>query len=322
MAKRVTVHYRKLIDRNFADLDFRACYDAGLDGRIGGVRLRDEDAARIATSRDGHRMCLLSPETNVRYCFGEVAVFKDGDVPVAEMDPHGQVLLRTIPLAGNEEAIRGSSYFMARGPHVALLHHDSSTRFVEDYLQWLLRQPLGNLAADELVGLQPLINAGGRPVALRQVKSLKVRAEVEEHPEMAAAPAADGGRHQTFRRLIERQPLTGANARSILHALGMTDGTLRDVSDADLRDLEFELVVKKREHNRITPLPDELVQGVLHDGLDRAAEFETMGARRRGDGVVASFAGEVDVRGAYYDLNSVRSLLWDALGEWTNQGLI
>jgi len=122
--------------------------------------------------------------------------------------------------------------------------------------------------------------------------------------------------------MIDRQPLNGANVRSILRELGMTNGTLNGFNDADLQDLEFELVVKKREHNRLTPLPDDLVQGLLNDGLDRAAEFETSGARRRGDAVVASYPGDVEVAGAYYDLNSVRALLWGALGEWANQGLI
>lgn len=323
MPKRVTVHYRRAIDHNMADLDFRLHFETGLDGLIDGVRLRDADAKRITTSKDDRRMCLLSPEVTTNYCFGEIAVFKDGDVPVAELDPAGPIVLRTIPLAGNEEAVRGSSYFMARGPHVALLHHESSTRFVVDYLQWLFRQPVGGLPQDEIVSLQPLINAGGRVVALREVKSLTLRAEVELLPVPAggAAHRAEGVR-QTFARMIDRQPLSGQNVRAILQALGMTRGTIDVMNDEDLRDLEFELVVKKRENNRIAPLPDHLVQGFLNDGLDRAAEFETPGARRRGDAVVASYGGEVEVAGAYYDLNSVRAVLWNALGEWSNQRLI
>jgi hypothetical protein len=122
--------------------------------------------------------------------------------------------------------------------------------------------------------------------------------------------------------MIDRQPLNGINARTILRTLGLTDGSLHRLADADLDDLEFELLVRKKEHNRIQPLPDELIQGVLNDGIDRAAEFETLGARRRGDAIVASHPTEVDVVGAYYDLASVRAALWSALGEWTNQGLI
>ncbi|MBX9708502.1 MAG: hypothetical protein K2X61_11270 [Caulobacteraceae bacterium] len=322
MSKRVTVHYRRLVDRNFHDVVFRPAFEAGLAASINGVRLGHNDATRITVSGDGHRMCLLSPHADDNFCFGEIAVFRDGDVPVAETDPGGQVHLRTIPLAGNEEAIRGSTYFMAVGPHVALLHHDSSTRFLEDYLRWLMRAPLGNLAADEMLNLQPMIDMGGRPVAVRDIKSLKLRAEVVAPALAPAAMDGDDRRPQTFARMIERQQLTGGNVRAILHALGLSNGTLQGLNDRDLQDLEFELLVRKRENNRIQPLPDELVRGVINDGVDRAAEFEADGAKRRGDAIVARYATEVDVEGAYYALNSVRAALWGALGEWRNQELI
>lgn len=320
--KRVTVHYRRAIDRNLADLDFRTCFENGLNGQVNGVVLRDADASRVTTSSDGQRMCLLSPQADPNFCFGEVAVFRDGDVPIAETDQHGQMHLRTIPLAGNEEAVRGTSYFMARGPHVAILHHDSSTRFLEDYFRWLFRHPIGQLAQDELVALQPLINAGGHPVALRAVKSLKIRAEVEAPA--VAVRAADGidARPDTFARMIDRQPLSEGNVRTILHAMGLSNGSLGRFRNADFEDLEFELVVKKREKNRLMSLPDHLVEGVVNDGLDRAAEFQTEGARRRGDAVVASYLGQIEFEGAYYDLNSVRAVLWAALGNWAEQGLI
>lgn len=319
MPKRVTVHYRRLVDRNLASVDFQPRYDAGLNGMIGGRRLADEDEARITVSKDGNRMCLLYPEITPAYCFGEIAVFRDGDIPVAEM-AGGNVHLRTIPLAGNEEAVRGSSYFMSRGSHVALIHHESSTRFVNDYVNWLMREPIGNLAADDLLSLQPLIDVDGQPAALREVKSLKLRAEIER-PGVRAEHHVDG-QPATFRRMIERQPITEASFRTILRALGMTDGSLGEVSNDELQDLEFELIVKKRERNRITPLPDDLVEGVLSDGLDRAAEFQTVGAKRRGSALVASYPGEIELAGAYYELSSVKAALWAALGEWANQGLI
>jgi hypothetical protein len=321
MTKKVTVHYRRLVDRNFHDVGFRVPFEAGLAAQIGGVQLGLNDASRITVSGDGHRMCLLTPQADPNFCFGEVAVFREGDVPVAEMGPAGQVHLRTIPLAGNEEAVRGSTYFMAVGPHVALLHHDSSTRFLEDYLRWLMRAPLGNLPQDEMLNLQPMIDAGGRPLAVRDVKSLKLRAEVVA-PAVARAPDGGGGRQQTFARMIERQQLTGGNVRTILHALGLSNGTLQGLNDRDLQDLEFELLVRKRENNRIQPLPNDLVRGVINDGIDRAAEFHSDGARQRGSAVVASYATDIDVDGAYYVLNSVRAALWNALGEWRNQGLI
>lgn len=321
MPKKVTVHYRRLVDRNFHDVTFRPAFEAGLAAQVNGIHLAQNDAARITVSGDGHRMCLLTPHADNNFCFGEIAVFRDGDVPVAETDQAGQVHLRTIPLAGNEEAIRGSTYFMAVGPHVALLHHDSSTRFLEDYLRWLLRAPLGNLLADEMLNLQPMINAGGRPLAVRDIKSLKLRAEVVA-PAAAVAAGGDGGRPQTFAKMIERQQLTGGNVRAILHALGLSNGTLQGLNDRDLQDLEFELLVRKRENNRIQPLPNDLVRGVINDGIDRAAEFEADGAKQRGDAVVARYPTEVDVDGAYFVLNSVRAALWGALGEWRNQGLI
>src|SRR5690606_4144894 len=103
---------------------------------------------------------------------------------------------------------------------------------------------------------------------------------------------------------------------------GLSNGSLQTMSDRDLQDLEFELLVRKREHNRLQPLPNDLVRGVINDGIDRAAEFEGEGARRRGDAVVASYPTDVDVAGAYYGLNSVRAALWNALSEWRQQGLI
>jgi hypothetical protein len=321
MAKRVTVHYRRLEDRHGNDVVFEPAFTAGLAAQINGARLATTDAARITTSGDGHRMCLLSPQTTPQFCFGEIAVFKEGDVPVAETDAGGQVRLRTIPLAGNEEAIRGSTYFMATGPHIALLHHDSSSRFLEDYLRWLMRAPLGPLPQDEVLHLQPLINAGGQPVAIRNVKSLKLRAEaVVAGP--AQAPAPRDGQPQTFARMIERQQITGGAIRTVLHALGLSNGSLQNLTDRDLQELEFELLVRKRENNRIQPLPDDLIRGVLNDGLDRAAELNVDGTRRRGEAVVASYTTEVDVDGAYYVLNTVRAALWNAFGEWRNQGLI
>lgn len=318
--KKVTVHYRRLVDRQLQDIPLKAAFDAALAAEVGGVALAVSDAARITTSRDGKRMCLLSPQSDPNFCFGEIAVFRDGDIPIAQTDGHGRITLRTIPLGGNEEAVLGSSYFMARGAHLAILHHESSTRLLEDYLQWLLRQPIGSLAQDELVHLQPLINAGGVPVAVREVKALKIRAEVERPVGQDAAVARP--RPQTFARMIDRHQLTGNDVRTILGRLGLTDGSLRNMDDAELADLEIELLVRKKERNRIQPLPEDLISGIVNDGLDRAAEFEVPGAKRRGDAVVASFPTEVDVPNAYYDLASVRAALWGALGAWVAQGLI
>lgn len=323
MAKKVTVHYRRAVGRALADLDFRSCFEAGLSGVIDGVALRDSDAVRITTTSDGQRMCLLSPFADDNYCFGEVAVFREGDVPIAETDDDGNVHLRTITLGGNEEAVRGTTYFMTRGPHVAILHQESSTRFLEDYFRWLFRNPIGGLAQDEMVNLQPLIDAGGQPVALREVKALKIRAEVEA-PHVAAPDERQvGAEHvRSFRRMIDRHHLSQANVRTILHALGLTSGSLNAFQNADFEDLEFELLVRKKENNRISALPDSLIQGIVNDGLDRAAEFQVPGAKRRGDVVVASYAGQVELEGAFYNLNSVRAVLWAALGSWVEQGLI
>lgn len=318
--KKVTVHYRRLVDRNLADVDFRAGFDSGLAAQINGTVLSASDATRITTSSDGHRMCLLTPHSDPRFCFGEIAVFRDGDVPVAETDAQGQVTLRTIPLNGNEQAVQGSTYFMAQGPHLAILHHESSTRFLLDYVNWLMRNPLGHMAQDEMLSLQPLIQVGGQAIAVRDVRSLKIRADVAGHH----APAADGGGRlpTSFRRMIDRHTMTGPNVRDVLRSWGMTNGSLAALGNNDLEDLELELLVRKKEGNKIQPLPDDLIQGVINDGLDRAAEFETAGAKRRGEAVVARHPTEVDVQGAYYDLNSVRAALSNALAEWTNQGLI
>jgi hypothetical protein len=319
-SKRVTIHYRRIVDRNLADLDFLACFQAGLNGQVGGIRLRDSDSIRITLSADRKRMCLLSPIADPNFCFGEVAVFKEGDVPIATTDDGGQVHLRRIELEGNEEAIRGTSYFMARGPHLAILHHDSQTRFLADYFGWLFRQPIGDLPQEEMVSLQPLISVAGQPVALREVKSLKIRAEVEI-PQVGMHAVPDG-RVQTFRRMIDRQQLDQSAIRTILHAMGMSNGSVRQIPDAEIENLEFELLITKKERNRLQPLPNEIIEGVVADGLDRAAEFHADGVRRRGDVVVASYPAEVEFDGTYYDENSVRTVLWAALGSWANQGLI
>lgn len=320
--KKVTVHYRRLIDRNFADVDFRGGFESGLAATIAGRRLSDADEARITTSSGGHRMCLLSPEITQHYCFGEVAVFRDGDVPIAERDDNGQVTLRTIELNGNEEAVKGSSYFMSRGPHLAILHHESSTRFLDDYFRWLMREPLGHLAQDELLALQPLIEVEGEAIAIRDVRSLRIRAEVERVGDRLAV-GHDGARHtRSFRQMIDRQTLTGPAIKTVFRQVGLTNGSLDNLSDEELQNIELELLVRKKDGNRIEPLPNGLIEGVINDGLDRAAEFETLGARRRGEAVVARHPAEVDVAGAYYDLTSVKAALWAALGEWTTQGLI
>lgn len=325
MAKSVTVHYRRAVTDQFANIDFRARYEGGLNGQINGVRLGDVDAARVTVSSDNRRMCLLSPIVTEHYCFGEIAVFREGDVPVAEMTDAGAVQLRTIELEGNEEAIRGSSYFMARGPHLAIINHESTSRFVEEYLRWLFRQPIGEMGAGALVSLTPVILAEGEAVALHNVKSLKFKAEVELLPGQVAAafdqaPAHDD-RH-SFRRMIERRPLSVGDMKTILRAIGMTNGSLGDLNDQQLQDVEFELLMKKREGNRLTALPDALVAGVISDGLDQAAEFQTDGARRRGDGIVASYGAEVEIDGAYFELASVRAALWAALTQWSEDELI
>ena len=89
-----------------------------------------------------------------------------------------------------------------------------------------------------------------------------------------------------------------------------------------MENLEFELVIRKKERNRLQPLPEDIVEGVIADGLDRAAEFQADGVKRRGDSVVASFPSEVEFDGTYYDIDSVRHALWAALGSWSEQGLI
>lgn len=71
MSKRVAIHYRLAGGRSLADLDFEPCCEAGLDDVIGGVVLRNSDAARIATTSDGQRSF-----ADNGYCFGEVAVFR------------------------------------------------------------------------------------------------------------------------------------------------------------------------------------------------------------------------------------------------------
>lgn len=321
-AKRVTVHYRRLVDGDLADVEFRVPFERGLSAQIDGVLLSQSDAIRLTHSGDGHQMCLLSPEVGDHYCFGEIAVFREGDVPVAETDDDGNVTLRTILLNGNEQAVRGSSYFMAVGAHLAILHNESSTRFLDDYLNWLMRAPLGPLPAETMLSLQPLIRVGGRAVAVRNVKALTIRAEVERPMGHDIRVEPDARQETSFRRMIDRQTLTGVDLLEVLRKVGLTDGSLGRLGAEDLEDLELEILLRKKEANRLQPLPDQLIQGVINDGLDSAAEFKTDGASRRGDAVVARHPSEIEVVGAYYELNSVKAALWGALAEWTNQELI
>jgi hypothetical protein len=322
-AKLATVHYRRLANRNFQDLN-PMCRDAvltALDTEINGSRLGDVDSARVTTTDDGHRMCLLTPSVTADTVFGEIAVFREGDVPVAETDDEGQVTLKTIQLDDKEEAVLGSSYFLVHGPHVAILHQESSTRFVREYFNWLLRHPLGGLAPDEVVHLIPMAMADGKMVGLQEVKSLKIRGEIDHHHVAIAADAVPE-RLGSFSRFIERRLLNGADGRDLMRLFGLTDGSLHNVTDADLENLEFELVVKKREKRNLEVLPESIIQGLLSDGVDTAAEFQTAGTRRRGNAIVMSHRGEVDLQGAYLELNSVRALLVSAIEEWGNQGLI
>lgn len=320
--KNVTVHYRRIVNRHFGDFPLREAYAAGLAGEVNGVRLSDADSARRTVSSEGRDMCLLNPHHDQHFCFGELVVYKEGDVPVAETDEAGQVTLSTIPLDENEDAIRGSTFFMAKGAHLAIVHQDSSARFLQEYLNWMLRAPIGQMAQDEFLTLQPLINVAGEPVAVRNVRALKIRAEVEDVHAAAQADDTGAGLPRSFRKLIERQPLSGADVRRVLGGLGLTSGSLANIPEAELRDLEFELLVRKRQDNRLTTLPDQLIDAVYQDGLDRAAELQVPGVRRRGDAIVATYAGAVGQEGPYYALNDVKALLWEAFGAWEEQELI
>lgn len=319
--KKVTVHYRRLVDHRMAPIDFATPYNHALNAMINGNILRDHDVSRITTNSAGERVGLLYPENNVHHSFGEIAVFKEGDIPFAEYANDGSVALRTVQLEDNEEAIKGSSYFMFRGSHVAILHSDSSTGYLQEYFNWLLRAPIGNLPPDQHVTLMPMIQVGGRPVAFREIKALKLRADVHIGDPVRDG-AADGGLPRSFMKMIDRKIISAANIRTVLRALGMSDGSLNDLSDAELESIELELLLRKKEGRNITPLPDDLMQGVINSGLDRAAEFQAEGGNQRGDAVVAKYATEVDLVGAYYELTSVKRALNAALESWSDQGLI
>lgn len=323
--KIVTVHYRRLANRDFKGLQ-PTCRDAmltALDAVIDGSKLGEVDSARVTTTNDGRRMCLLSPAFTPDLAFGEIAVFREGDVPIAETDDAGQMVLKTIPLGDKEIAVLGSSYFLIHGPHLAMLHQESSTRFVREYLNWLLKQPLGSLATDEIVHLMPMAMADGKKVGLKDVKSLKIRGEIDTsiHP-VAVGDARSELMPSSFSRFIERRSLGVGDGRDLLRRFGLTDGTLNGVSDDDLENLEFELIVKKREKRNLEVLPDSIIEGMISDGIDTAAEFQTDGTRRRGSAVVMSHRGEVELEGAYLDLKSVRALLAASLEEWSKQGLL
>lgn len=256
--KTVTVHYRRLANKKFQTLmpTGREALKSALEVEIDGSRLGDVDSLRVTKTADGRRMCLLTPSITDDLVFGEVAVFREGDVPIAETDDEGQMVLKTIPLGDKEIAVLGSSYFLIRGQHLAMLHQESSSRFVREYLNWILRQPLGAYAADETVHLIPMAMAEGKKVGLKDVKSLKIRGEIDHELPTAQSVSRLGPQEASFSRFIEKRSLGIGDGRDLLRRFGLTDGSLKQVSDDDLENLEFELIVKKREKRNLEVLPN------------------------------------------------------------------
>jgi len=76
MSKKATVHHRHAVGSALPDLNFKPCFEAGLDGMISKAILPSSDAARIATAFGDQRTCLSSPFADDNYFFGEVAVFE------------------------------------------------------------------------------------------------------------------------------------------------------------------------------------------------------------------------------------------------------
>ena len=325
--KRVTVHYRRIVGGGYQTLapEFHVSFAGGLESRIAGERLIDKDVARITTTSDSRRMCLLEQVVQPSVCFGEIAIFRDGDIAVAETAADGQVHLKTITLGGNSTQVQGSSYFMVKGEHVAMIHQESSGRFVEEYFRWILRQPIGPVAQDEIIRLVPFAVLDGQLVGLQQVRSLKLHAAVDNQvhiEDFLPDSQNDRRRPETSRKTLQRKRLGTGMLRTILESLGLSHGALMNVSDADLEDVEVDLLVRKRDRRRLDVMPPNIIQAVVNDGLEQAAEFGAKGTRRIGDAVIVTFPGDVELDGPYYDVPSVRNVLWRALGAWADQGII
>lgn len=316
--KRVVVHYRRITDglNNQLSPTPVACLEQALSHTIGGVAFGDNDALRVRQEPNERSSVLLSPSIVGQLAFGEIASLRDGDVPVAETTASGEIELRSIPLDNQTHVVVGSSYFLVQGPHVALVHQDSSSaKVVREYLNWCFRQPIGPLAASSFVDLVPYALAGGRPVGLSGVKSLKVLGHVRRASQPVAATRTSAGQREAL-------PLTPRAARQILRSIGLTPGTLSGLSDAELDEFEFELIVKRRARRTLEVLPQELVDGIFSDGIDQAAEFQSEGATRRGEAVVVTHRGEVATAGPYLDYGSVRRLMAEAFSVWASQNIL
>lgn len=321
--KTVTVHYRRIVGDSLTPIEFKASYDLALANQIDGVPLATNDAARKTRNSENELMVLLSPEITEKYCFGVITVFKEGDVAIAEDHDNGQVSLSKILLDEKETAIKGSTFFMVKGSHAAIINHDSTARYLRDYLAWFLRAPIGNLAQDTSIGLSPTVEIDGKSVNLGEIKAVKIRADsqvVDDDQDARSADHGDGER--SFARMIERHPLSPENVRDIFYSLGVNDGRLHGISDNEFQDLQFELLIKKKEGNRIQAIPDVIVDTLMNEGLERAAEFETDTSRRRGGAVVLSYASEIEIEDPYYTIKSVKAALWNALSDWENRGML
>lgn len=249
-----TVQYRYL-DRTRVDLKeptLEASIRKALAGKRDGSIIGKEARARIADLAQEGQITLwngMKGFNSKSVLQGELLLYKQGFNQTAieerldQGDPRFKLV--TFKTDGKSKPVEGALYFAVIGDHVGLIQSNAVTsRWLERYLTWLLKDITGVIDAEDVVNLSSKTSIGEQDISkLGPARSLTVHAQPTE-------------REQTTRDLKSKAKGAGATVLEVLELLGVGKDAIKSI-EHDIPQggrLEGDFLVYIKEKNRRKPI--------------------------------------------------------------------
>ena len=330
MASRsVTVQYRRVEpfgSPSFSTSDFDRLIANALAHEVGGVPLSERAVLRQMPA-DGAMRLLNKHQTASSFVFGELVRYEPGALaPLINQNPEASELNLLQQAAVDEhEFVQGLIYFMARGPHLAIIERGMRTRQLEDYLTWLLQ-----LSGELKTGQRPVLNSRLEVKGTKGLKAVKrarlqLEGRADEVPAVSAKTAAlaelssdlKGGQDVEDHRGFG--VAEGETAWRILDTLNITDAAFTEEASKPGTKLKLDVSFSLKRSRSHIELPEETLKDFLEGHPDSEVVLEGKDSRRIGTALLLKRRADVAMNGVYIDQKAAAEALFAALNAFEEQ---
>lgn len=331
-----TVQYRYL-DRKFAELGDKTLYSAlieALEQKRDGHIIGQEARARIADLEQSGQLTLWNgilsyPDKAI--LAGELLLYKKGfnvtavEERIDKTDNRFQLV--TFQTDGVSKPVDGALYFAVIGDQLGVIQSNVVTsRWLERYFTWLLKDITGKLAGDQIINLNARVEIDDKSLdRLGGAQALTIHASSAPHGNDGAPNATGGVDLPASRQFRSKAKSRGtATVLEILQLLGIGEDTIEsiqsDVPKGGSLEGDFLVYIKEGRSKRPFSL-GSLDRALRHT---QPGDIDIMGkdGKIRDNLQTLSKPVRVDENAIGLDPNDAIAKIIETLYHWAEQGIV